>query len=762
MADKPERYCICRKPYDSSQFMIACDSCGEWFHGSCVGIQEHQASDIERYHCPNCSSVHGPLTLKKRRNWHRHDYSEIDDGSKAVQTGTVLFINNLKNKKFASSKDVLVKAQGKDLTLEYFEKNGFSKPVCVDKKDGLGLVVPSEDFSIMDVEKHIGSMKELDVIDVNKQEDIKMVMREWTEYYMNPIKKKTLNVISLEFSKTGLSPLVQIPTVVRDMDWVNHAWPTDLPEDSPHKRPYVQKYCLMSVKNCYTDFHVDFGGTSVWYHVLRGEKVFYFVEPTPTNLEQYHKWVISPSQSEVFFGNMVNKCYKVNIKQGQTLFIPTGWIHGVFTPTDSLVFGGNFLHSFNIGLQLEIYDLEIKLKTPTKFQHPFYETVNWYAAIYLLDKLKGFLENGNKVPQYITKGLRALADKLKEWSTKGEEFVKYHKFFIPDGVQPGKLIRSLNKELKKAEKSKTSRPSTPKFDELPKTTVKLTPSVTIDASNRITIKNLALDTQGPSKRTLKKDQNSNEEKGYSCQVDESKPIIRIANPGGFQGDSLDTQEDSCTEYQGDSLSKSMPSLKLKIPRRQESLEKLEPSYSTSVDSSLKLVVSNGKIVRSNRSSVEMSNSSRQFQPLAGDSMDTEGQYSCTTTNKQPLKLKLSMSSAGFTAQDNQILPNDSDLDFSDDELGFSLGGTPQFMNTSASIETTQGLQSTSTEARLQPVAQMESKDRDLKAEIEAAKTLLFGFSSFKDSKIQSHIIQSIHTQQTKQPLIQYEAHRKQN
>lgn len=75
-----------------------------------------------------------------------------------------------------------------------------------------------------------------------------------------------------------------------------------------------------------------------------------------------------------------------------------------------------------------------------------------------------------------------------------------------------------------------------------------------------------------------------------------------------------------------------------------------------------------------------------------------------------------MSSAGFSAtQDNQILPNDSDLDFSDDELGFSLGGTPQFMNTSGRIETTQGLHSTSTEARLpQPVAELESKDRDFK------------------------------------------------
>lgn len=29
----------------------------------------------------------------------------------------------------------------------------------------------------------------------------------------------------------------------------------------------------MSVAGCYTDFHIDMGGTSVWYHVLKGKKV---------------------------------------------------------------------------------------------------------------------------------------------------------------------------------------------------------------------------------------------------------------------------------------------------------------------------------------------------------------------------------------------------------------------------------------------------------------------------------------------------------
>lgn len=37
----------------------------------------------------------------------------------------------------------------------------------------------------------------------------------------------------------------------------------------------------MSVEGCYTDFHIDFGGTSVWYHILRGSKVGLQVDLEP-------------------------------------------------------------------------------------------------------------------------------------------------------------------------------------------------------------------------------------------------------------------------------------------------------------------------------------------------------------------------------------------------------------------------------------------------------------------------------------------------
>jgi kynurenine formamidase len=44
------------------------------------------------------------------------------------------------------------------------------------------------------------------------------------------------------------------------------------------------------------------------------------------------------------------------------IHLVVGWIHAVYTPTDSLVFGGNFLHSFNISQQLRVATMENSTK----------------------------------------------------------------------------------------------------------------------------------------------------------------------------------------------------------------------------------------------------------------------------------------------------------------------------------------------------------------------------------------------------------------
>lgn len=49
-------FCICRKP-DNHTWMIACDGgCDDWFHGSCVNIEEQDGDLIDKYFCPNCEA----------------------------------------------------------------------------------------------------------------------------------------------------------------------------------------------------------------------------------------------------------------------------------------------------------------------------------------------------------------------------------------------------------------------------------------------------------------------------------------------------------------------------------------------------------------------------------------------------------------------------------------------------------------------------------------------------------------------------------
>uniref|UniRef100_A0A673ZNA2 [histone H3]-dimethyl-L-lysine(36) demethylase n=1 Tax=Salmo trutta TaxID=8032 RepID=A0A673ZNA2_SALTR len=260
---------------------------------------------------------------------------------------------------------------GKDFTFEYIQREGLRDPIVFEKKDGLG------------------SRRMVDVMDVTTQKGIEMSMAQWRRYYETPPSErdKLYNVISLEFSHTKLENLVKRPASVDLIDWVDNMWPRHLKErqrDSTNsiiemQYPKVQKYCLMSVQGCFTDFHVDFGGTSVWYHILRGGKVFWLIPPTPQNLELYENWVLSGKQGDIFLGDKAQDCQRIELKQGYTFMIPSGWIHAVYTPEDTLVFGGNFLHSFNIPMQLNIYNIEDRTRVPAKFRYPFYYEMCWYV-----------------------------------------------------------------------------------------------------------------------------------------------------------------------------------------------------------------------------------------------------------------------------------------------------------------------------------------------------------------------------------------------
>ena len=174
--------------------------------------------------------------------------------------------------------------------------------------------------------------------------------------------------------------------------------------------------------------------------VLTGKKVFLLLPPTEGNMKLYEKWLCSRKCSDTFFLDMVcneteekfcdsevsdlkrkkikvEQCIKVTLQEDQTLIIPSGWIHAVYTPLDTIVIGGNFLHGLDIKKQLAVYSLETRTRVPAKFRFPQFVRLMFYAGIYYFKKMK-------HKTSFLCKAeldeLNALIDALRVWAIRPE------------------------------------------------------------------------------------------------------------------------------------------------------------------------------------------------------------------------------------------------------------------------------------------------------------------------------------------------------
>ena len=122
---------------------------------------------------------------------------------------------------------------GYEFTVKLFQTQGFDRPYFVKDKEGLGMKVPCpSNFGLNEVRAAVGSRRLLDVMDVNKQQNFSMTMKEWHKYYETPHEERRnlYNVISLEFSNTKLDPQISAPRTVRQIDWIDKVWPRHLKE----------------------------------------------------------------------------------------------------------------------------------------------------------------------------------------------------------------------------------------------------------------------------------------------------------------------------------------------------------------------------------------------------------------------------------------------------------------------------------------------------------------------------------------------------
>nr|AUT12061.1 JSTF1 [Flammulina velutipes] len=395
---------------------IRCDACRVWYHWACAGKGE-DSSMIDKWYCAECLLADPKRTItlkaptrKSDRKRPQRDYAGLN--SNGVESDPNRYLRMMEGKPLKA--DRFKRMNGEDVSLEWLEddETAMTEPIVIEQGDGLGMKMPPSDFTVDQVAEDVGHETPVEGIDVGSQSASPgWTVGRWAEYWNKEpaAREKILNVISLEVSATPLADRILPPRLVREIDWVENYWPSTR-KGKGHVYPKVQLYCLMGVASAWTDWHVDFAGSSVYYHIVSGEKIFYFIRPTPANLAAYERWSGSEIQGQTWLGDLVDEVIKVKLTTGNTMLIPTGWIHAVQTPVDTLVFGGNFLHSYNVATQLKIRDIEIATAVPRKFRFPMFSKLCWYVGDKYLRDLKASV--GTSLHPRVASSLTKLADFL--------------------------------------------------------------------------------------------------------------------------------------------------------------------------------------------------------------------------------------------------------------------------------------------------------------------------------------------------------------
>ena len=89
------------------------------------------------------------------------------------------------------------------------------------------------------------------------------------------------------------------------------------------------------------------------YLHFQGSEVFKLTPPSDDAWIKFFDWATSENLTEVFLEHILERnLYKVTLTARHNFFLPGGWIHSVYTPEDSIVFGRNFFHNFAIDSQI--------------------------------------------------------------------------------------------------------------------------------------------------------------------------------------------------------------------------------------------------------------------------------------------------------------------------------------------------------------------------------------------------------------------------
>lgn len=399
----------CTKEDSDKSLWVQCSMCPQWVHVLCIPLKHVQESngtiakeypktsnEITHFQCDahdndailvkratkrKSSSVEAPPKRRHGlRNKQQIDYIALNEGDdkklKKVHPHVEAFCKCFE--KWQNKKNVIdAQTLDKDF-LQLHEPLKVSDPqntgIKIPRPQELGLTKDDRVLSVDDITQVLGEDCPVDVMDVQSQQNERWTMSQWNQYFTKtqPEERDRIrNVISLEISHVGRFKIFR-PTAVEANDLVNVVWDSFGNGDP---KPKVTRYVLMSAGNSYTDFHLDFAGTSVYYNLIAGKKKFILFPPTKHNLETYTQWCQDLNQNLIFLGDLLEEGVAMELNAGDLFMLPSGWIHAVHTPADSIIIGGNFLTIRDIETQLKVVHVERLTRVPKRFTFPMFDLV---------------------------------------------------------------------------------------------------------------------------------------------------------------------------------------------------------------------------------------------------------------------------------------------------------------------------------------------------------------------------------------------------
>uniref|UniRef100_A0A0N5BMG7 JmjC domain-containing protein n=1 Tax=Strongyloides papillosus TaxID=174720 RepID=A0A0N5BMG7_STREA len=171
----------------------------------------------------------------------------------------------------------------------------------------------------------------------NEDDGILMTLEEFLDKFsIHPSKREhTYNCVNIDFTFMELGKIFKsIDFIIRN-DLCMNNWPEIYKISQPYYvndygeidnliLPLTHQVCTISKKECFTDFHMDFSGASVWVTVLKGKKVWWLILPTGYNIrlcEHYIKDTYSQKESLI---ELVEENCRITLMERQSLLLPGG------------------------------------------------------------------------------------------------------------------------------------------------------------------------------------------------------------------------------------------------------------------------------------------------------------------------------------------------------------------------------------------------------------------------------------------------------